>query len=70
LLHDGMQPQTASDLQNMVAAKEHHAGSVSTPTYQPPPSQPAAFDRPWHREPWHDPMSTVPGGPGSMGPVR
>jgi len=70
LLRGGMQPQTASDLQNLNAAKEHQAGSVSAPLYQPLPPQPAMFDRVWHKEPWHDPMSTIPGGPGSMGPVR
>jgi hypothetical protein len=70
LLHDGMGPQTASDLLNMAAARDHQAGVASVPAYQPPAPEPAVFDRPWHKEPWHDPMSTIPGGPGSMGPVR
>lgn len=66
----GLQPQTASDLQNLTAAKEYKAASVSAPAYQAPPPHAVVFNRPLHREPWHDPMSTIPGGPGSMGPVR
>jgi len=69
LLRDGMQPQTASDLQNVNAAKEHQAVPTGVPPFQPMPPQPVVFDRPWHTG-ICDPMSTIPGGPGSMGPVR